>query len=73
MIARIVTLEGLQPMVAEASVFLREIEQCRDLPIETGKSIVVITIIGFAAMAFAMWKLYKHFEHTYAEVYSSTK
>ena len=27
--------------------------------------IVVIIIIGFAAMSFAMWLLYRHFEHKY--------
>ena len=54
---RIVTLDGLQPMVTESSVFLREIGQLR-LEVEGSnrnwKIGIMIIIIGFAAMTFAM-------------------
>ena len=35
------------------------------IPIETRKTSIVIVIIGFAVMTFALWRLYKHFERKY--------
>ena len=69
MIARIVTLEALQPTVTEASDFLREIDQCL-LEVEDSNrnwriTITMIIIIGFAAVTFAMWRRWKYFEDRY--------
>ena len=67
MIVRIVTFEGLQPMVTEASTFMREIDQCR-LEIEDSNANwkttkFMIIIIGFATMTFAVWRLRRYMEH----------
>ena len=69
MIVRIVTFEGLQPMATEAFMRENEINQCR-LEVEDSNrnwkiTSIVIIIIGFAVMTFAMWKLYKYFEDRY--------
>ena len=71
MIVRIVAFEGLQPMVTEA--FLKErgnIQRGMEKVKGSNESwkfwmvvIIAINIIGFAAVAFVLWKLYKHFEN----------
>ena len=69
MVVRSLILEGLQPMVAEAGVFPRRVEQCRLEVEDSNKSweitIVVIIAVCFAVMPFATCRLYKHVEHKY--------
>ena len=73
MTVSMVALEGLQPMVTEAFIREKGNIQCR---LEGGKEfnehwkvlivvILTIVIIGFAAVAFVLWKLYRHFENSY--------
>ena len=54
MIVRIVTFEGLQPMVTEAFIREKEFSQCR-LEVEDSNrnwkiTIIMVSSIGFAAM-----------------------
>ena len=70
MIVRIVALEGLQPMVTEAFMKKKGNNQCGLEGVKEPNGgwevmtivIIMIIIIGFAAMTFPMWKLYKHCE-----------
>ena len=60
MIVRIVTFEGLQPMVTEASTFMREIGECR-LEVEDSNgnwkiTILMIISFGFAAMTMEVFE-----------------
>ena len=68
MIVRIVTFEGLQPMVTEGFI-MRDKRSTNanwrwKTPIEN--AVVMIIIVGFAAMTFAMWTLYRYFEDRYS-------
>ena len=55
MIVRIMTFEGLQPMVAEATILIKGVDQCT-LEVEDSNrnwkiTIAMSIILGFAAMA----------------------
>ena len=75
MIVRIVALEGLQPMVTEAFMKQNENKQCGLEEVEESNgiwkvviiAIIMIIIIGFAAVIFAMRKLYKYVERRLEE------
>ena len=62
MIVRIVTSKGLQPMVTEASTFIREIDQCKLEVEDSNRSWRITIIIVFAAMTLAMWRLRRYFD-----------
>ena len=68
-IVRMVAFEGLQPMATEAFM-IAEHNQCGLEEVRESNGswtnliivVVVIKIISFAAVTFAMWKLYKYVE-----------
>ena len=81
MIVRILALEGLQPMVTEAFMKEKENDQCGLEEVEEFNEVwkaatiafVMKITIGFAAMTFAMWKLYKNIETRYEEAMGITR
>ena len=75
MIARTVAFEGLQPMITEASLKGDNI-QCGLDAVKKSKEewkfwivmIIVFNIVGFPAVIFVLFKIYKHVEISYFSV-----
>ena len=76
-IAKMLALEGLQPKVTEAFLKEEEDNQCRLEKMKDSNDswniliivVIMINIIGFAAVIFALWKLYRRVAKHYDELY----
>ena len=83
MVVRMVAFEGLQPMVTEACTRENEDIQCgveggKEFTDNCMKSLIIVILIavvtiGFAAVAFVLWKLYKHSENLFECTMETTR